>query len=158
MWSKIKTNLDAKADKSYVDTIANEPVTYTDYTEKFKTALATTFSGIAVNSSKLKVAKKGKLVQLSMKVLIMGDLKVAHNNASLDIRFADIGIPTMNATIESLTDQLVANMSGSNSTQFMEIENITVFPHKFNVVGFNKVYGSTINTLSFNKTFTYIAE
>lgn len=145
-------------DYAYNSVKADEAVTYTKHDEQFNTVLAKIFSGISTNSSRMRSVVKGKLVQVSFRIFLMGDLKIATQNATLNISFSDFGLPNMPSNVEFVEDQQIASLINSDHNLSMELEYILVAPKKIAITGFNKISTGNIKTLSISKTITYIAE
>lgn len=145
-------------DYAYNAVKADETVTYTDHTEKLQAVLATAFSGIEVNASKMYTVIKGKLVQVSLRIGLMGDLKVPNSNYSVNIRFSDFGLPNANSSIVILQDEVISNLRTADNTFTVECDSVQTYSSKISITGFNKIHDGNINTLTINKTITYIAE
>ena len=154
-------------DYAYNSVKSDETVTYTNHKEDFRALVEKTISGISINNSRMDTVVKGKLVQVSLKVAVMGDLKITSQNAdssiqhlndTIEVRFSDFGLP--NASIEYLTDQVILIMRNSDNTLSMECDSVNVYQKKISVIGFNAICkkDNNINTLMLEKTVTYIAE
>ena len=145
-------------DYAYNAVKADETVTYSKLAEKFRQVVEQIISGVAVNNSRLDVAIIGKFVQVSIKIAVMGDLAVNSLNSQIDIRFTDFGLPEMKNSIEYLTDDVIGHEKKSDNSYLFEFNSVQTYPHKISIVGFNNIRNGNINTLTINKTITYIAE
>ena len=145
-------------DYAYNAVKADETVTYTKHSEDFKAVVAQAISGIAVNNSRLDTVVKGKFVQVSIKVAVMGDLSVPTINSELPIRFSNFGLPNMKSTIEHLTDDAIGREMKSDNSYVFDYNSVQTYPSKISIVGFNNIHDGNIKTLTINKTITYIAE
>lgn len=174
-WSKIQTTIDlvydnvnsslqsfakkidAKADKSYVDTIANETVTCKKLNTQLQTAVGQTITGVAVDNSSMEVIQKGKLVQVSIRIFLMGDLKVANSSATIALNFSDFGLPTGYQQTGIMHEQAIAKLINTQ-TESLEMEEVFTSYNKISFTGFKLLHSSDFDQLKLAKTITYIAE
>lgn len=147
-------------DYAYNAVKADETVTYTKLDEQLKTAVAKTITGTEVDSSSMRVFQKGKLVQVSIRVFLMGSLKVAHNNATISINFGEVGLPKGFKQMQVMDDEVIAKVSKlqAGDTGTLEREEMFYSYDKIAITGFNLIHDSDMHELKFAKTITYIAE
>lgn len=147
-------------DYAYNSVKADETVTYTNLDEQLKTAVAKTITGTEVDLSSMSVFQKGKFVQVSIRVFLMGDLKVANSNATISINFGEVGLPTGFKQMKIMDDEVIAKVSKlqAGDTGTLEREEMFYSYDKIAITGFNLIHDSDIHQLKFAKTINYIAE
>ncbi len=145
-------------DYAYNAVKADETVTYSKHNDKLKEALANTFSGVTVNSSRMDVIIRGKIVQVSFKIGLMGTKLQVPGDGIVTINFNDFGLPNASSKIEYINDELITYLSKPDNTYTLEFDSVQTYPRKLVLTGFRDIENNNINGLVINKTITYIAE